>query len=58
VGSWTFTAQGDEMTSISWTYSFQPAAGRRWLVWLIIAPAWRRYAQRALELAVAQVEST
>ncbi len=58
VGTWTFTSKGDEVTSISWTYSFQPAPGRGWLVRLVIAPAWRRYAQRGLARAVAQVEQT
>ena len=56
-GSWSFTSERDGSTGISWTYSFEPARGRAWLVRLVIAPAWRRYAQRGLELAVAQVES-
>jgi hypothetical protein len=55
-GSWDFTSASDGTTRIRWTYSFQPAPGRAWLVRFIIAPAWRRYAQRGLDLAVAQVE--
>jgi hypothetical protein len=55
-GSWTFTSKAKGVTAIRWTYSFQPAPGRAWLVRFIIAPAWRRYAQRGLDLAVAQVE--
>jgi hypothetical protein len=57
IGEWTFTADDSGQTGIIWTYRFQPASGRGWLVRLVIAPMWRRYAQRGLEKAVSQVES-
>jgi len=56
-GSWSFAPEPDGSTSINWTYSFDPAPGRAWLVRLLIAPAWRRYAQRGLRLSLNQVEN-
>jgi hypothetical protein len=56
-GEWTFTEDENGQTEIDWTYRFQPAPGRGWLVRLVIAPMWKRYAQRSLEKAVGQVES-
>ena len=57
-GSWSFTSQNNGDTGIRWTYRFEPAPGRAWLVRLIIAPAWKRYARHGLALAVAQAEAT
>ena len=55
-GSWSFTPASDGSTGIHWTYSFEPAPGRAWLVRLVVAPAWKRYAQQGLERALKQVE--
>ena len=51
-GEWQFMPGPDGDTLVRWTYAFTPRAGRRALVRLVLAPLWRGYAQRALNLAV------
>jgi hypothetical protein len=51
-GAWEFRPGADGMTAIQWTYAFAPLPGRAGLVRLMLAPLWRRYAERALGLAV------
>lgn len=45
-----------EATQVRFTYDFRPRAGRRPLVRAVLAPLWRRYAVRALDLVAQQVE--
>jgi hypothetical protein len=55
-GHWTFTEDETDQTGIVWSYRFQPSRGRGWMVRLLIAPMWRRYARHSLDKAVGQVE--
>ncbi|WP_158866238.1 SRPBCC family protein [Leifsonia sp. AG29] len=54
-GEWTFTPDGTG-TLVRWTYEFAPLRGRLLLSRALVGPLWRRYATRALELALAAVE--
>jgi hypothetical protein len=54
-GDWQFKPAGDGGTEIVWTYAFLPRPRWRPLVALFVAPLWRRYMRRALDLAVAQI---
>jgi Polyketide cyclase / dehydrase and lipid transport len=54
-GDWQFEPAADGATEIVWTYAFLPRLRRRALVALVIAPLWRRYMRRALDLAVQQI---
>ncbi len=56
-GAWWFAdSDGANSTRIRWTYSFQPRVGRATIVRATVGPLWRRYAQRALALAIDQAE--
>jgi hypothetical protein len=54
-GDWQFTPTDEGGTEIVWTYVFLPRLRRRTLVALFIAPLWRRYMRRALDLCVQQI---
>lgn len=55
-GEWQFSEGTDGKTQIEWTYRFHPAKGRSVPVRLLIAPAWRGYAQRALARSIKVAE--
>jgi hypothetical protein len=50
-GAWWFSS-GVSGTEIRWNYTFRPRPHAAALVRIVIAPLWRRYARRALGLAV------
>jgi hypothetical protein len=50
-GGWWFSS-GVSGTEIRWNYTFRPRPHTAGLVRLVIAPLWRRYARKALGLAV------
>lgn len=53
-GEWTFTPDGNG-TVVRWTYAFYPRRGRGVLVRYVLAPLWRRYAERVIGLAIEAV---
>jgi hypothetical protein len=54
-GEWLF-APSSAGTEITWTYTFRPRRRMAPLVRLAVAPLWRRYATRAIGLAVQVAE--
>lgn len=56
-GEWTITPNGQHSV-VRWTYGFHPVPGRAWLLQTTVVPLWRRYAHRALSLAVRAAETT
>ena len=55
-GGWEFSPIGADATDVRWTYAFAPRRFTRPLVRFVVAPLWRRYAERALAAAVGQAE--
>ncbi|MCW4354228.1 SRPBCC family protein [Hoyosella sp. YIM 151337] len=55
-GEWTITPNGRHST-VRWTYGFRPVPRRAWLLRTTVVPLWRRYAHRALALAVHAAET-
>ncbi|MBO0768992.1 MAG: SRPBCC family protein, partial [Solirubrobacterales bacterium] len=49
-GSWRFSA-GPSATHVGWTYAFHPRRGRALIIRRLVAPVWRRYQQRVMNLA-------
>ncbi len=54
-GAWWFSSDVSG-TEIRWSYTFRPRPHAAALVRIVVAPLWRRYARRALELAVGIAE--
>lgn len=56
-GDWWFSDRGDA-THVRWTYVFHPRRGRSAVVRAALAPLWRRYQRRALDLVIAEASKT
>lgn len=54
-GEWWFEAEG-ETTRLRWRYTFEPRRLTRPVIALVIAPLWRRYAERGVARVIAEVE--
>lgn len=54
-GDWKFTPTVAGGTTITWTYAFRSLRFRSAALRLLVAPLWRRYMQRALDLTVDEV---
>lgn len=53
-GEWGFAPDGDG-TIVRWTWEFAVRPGRRTLMALVVGPLWRRYMQRMITSAVAEL---
>lgn len=55
-GELWFSPATDDTTEIRWRYTFEPRSLRRPIVALVLARLWRRYARKAIALAVDEAE--
>jgi hypothetical protein len=55
-GTWAFAPATNGGTAITWTYAFRLRRFRGAAVRLLIAPVWRLYMRRALDVTVREVQ--